>query len=159
MRTCKTCGEEKDESEFYPSKTSKGGIMVRCRKCVYKANYASSKRRKTEMLPEQVVALRKKNSAATRAYYQRHPGKAVEAQRRYFQKNRDREKVKNRLTYAIKAGKVLRAPCFVCGCEEVHGHHADYSQPLQVVWLCNEHHWETHRMAKAIDKAAQSAVN
>lgn len=41
---------------------------------------------------------------------------------------------------AIRAGKVTRMPCAVCGNPKTDGHHEDYSKPLDVVWLCRKHH-------------------
>jgi hypothetical protein len=49
---------------------------------------------------------------------------------------------------AIKSGKLTRLPCEICGNPEVHGHHEDYSKPLDVRWLCPKHHYE-HHQAKA----------
>jgi hypothetical protein len=31
-------------------------------------------------------------------------------------------------------------PCEVCGATKVEKHHPDYSKPLEVRWLCREHH-------------------
>ena len=46
---------------------------------------------------------------------------------------------------AIKSGKLVPQPCKVCGCVDVEAHHPDYSKPIDVVWLCAEHHREIHR--------------
>ena len=44
------------------------------------------------------------------------------------------------MTY-IKRGKVTRGPCAICGTvENIEAHHANYSKPLEVVWLCRGHH-------------------
>ena len=44
---------------------------------------------------------------------------------------------------AVQSGKLVREPCEVCGSEEdVQAHHEDYSKPLDVRWLCPEHHRE-----------------
>lgn len=45
---------------------------------------------------------------------------------------------------AIRDGRLLKQPCEVCGSKEVHAHHRDYSRPLEVMWLCPEHHSEWH---------------
>lgn len=48
------------------------------------------------------------------------------------------------------ASGVLTRPnvCSVCGAQTViEAHHPDYSQPLQVTWLCNPCHTEVHRVA------------
>jgi hypothetical protein len=37
---------------------------------------------------------------------------------------------------AIKEGSLVRGPREVCGTtEKIHGHHDDYSKPLEVRWL------------------------
>lgn len=41
---------------------------------------------------------------------------------------------------AIRAGKITRLPCEVCGSPKTDGHHEDYSKPLSVRWLCRKHH-------------------
>ena len=47
---------------------------------------------------------------------------------------------------AIKNGKLIRGNCEKCGATElIHGHHDDYSKPLEVRWLCPKHHTEHHR--------------
>jgi hypothetical protein len=33
----------------------------------------------------------------------------------------------------------------VCGDPDAHAHHEDYSKPLEVRWLCTQHHNEAHR--------------
>lgn len=45
---------------------------------------------------------------------------------------------------AIKRGKMTRQPCSVCGAEFAEAHHEDYTQPLEVVWLCPTHHRARH---------------
>jgi len=36
--------------------------------------------------------------------------------------------------------------CDICGTEEnIHGHHPDYSKPLDVIWLCKSHHDKLHK--------------
>lgn len=46
---------------------------------------------------------------------------------------------------AIRDGILERKPCEVCGSNErIHAHHDDYSNPLDVKWLCQKHHNERH---------------
>jgi len=47
--------------------------------------------------------------------------------------------------HAIARGRIVRQPCRVCGDVKSHGHHADYSRPYDVDWLCAAHHREEHR--------------
>lgn len=46
---------------------------------------------------------------------------------------------------AVKRGDLQKNPCERCGERKVHGHHTDYSKPLQVIWLCVKHHNEAHK--------------
>jgi hypothetical protein len=60
---------------------------------------------------------------------------------RYPERVNAREKVRK----AIKSGKLVRMPCQHPGCasaEGTHAHHSDYSRPLDVTWLCSQHHKE-----------------
>ena len=59
---------------------------------------------------------------------------------RYPERIRAREK----LSYAVKSGKIQRGVC-ACGDPNTHAHHEDYSKPLEVIWLCRKHHMEIHR--------------
>ena len=54
-----------------------------------------------------------------------------------------KEKTRSKTKEAIKSGKLKRLSCEVCG-KKAECHHIDYSQPLNVRWLCRKHHAETH---------------
>jgi hypothetical protein len=43
----------------------------------------------------------------------------------------------------VKRGKLKKLPCRVCG-KPSEAHHADYSKPLKVDWLCRKHHLTFH---------------
>ena len=40
----------------------------------------------------------------------------------------------------IRRGRIKKLPCEVCGNIEVEVHHENYSNPLQIRWLCKRHH-------------------
>ena len=54
---------------------------------------------------------------------------------------------------AIKRGRLIPKPCEVCGLTGtmkdgrnlIQAHHDDYNKPLDVRWLCQEHHHEWHK--------------
>lgn len=48
---------------------------------------------------------------------------------------------------AVKVGKVEKLPCEYADCREVRveAHHPDYAFPLEVLWLCRNHHLLLHR--------------
>lgn len=51
---------------------------------------------------------------------------------------------------AARNGRLTRQPCEVCAktghvqSGKSHGHHEDYSKPLEVIWLCPLHHKWVH---------------
>lgn len=91
----------------------------------------------TALTPEQ-----KKLRAAEqrRAWYARSGGWQNEKTKR------DPVKVKARqaLRQAVRSSKIARGDCEVCGKPEAHGHHDDYSKPLEVRWFCNDCHATEH---------------
>lgn len=60
------------------------------------------------------------------------------------QENKIKIKCHNDFNRAILNGEIERQPCEKCGVPDAEGHHDDYSKPLDVRWLCDEHHREFH---------------
>lgn len=57
---------------------------------------------------------------------------------------RAKQNVRSIARNAVLRGKLTRQPCEVCGATPVEAHHDDYSQPLNVRWLCPSHHRQHH---------------
>lgn len=71
------------------------------------------------------------------------------------------EKVKARriLNSAVRNGSVTRKPCEVCGSPDTDAHHADYSKPLEVEWLCRPHHSLRHpRRSEKVRRSVQTSA-
>lgn len=88
------------------------------------------------------------------AYYRklRNEEERREYHRQYWHKRKEKpgemEKIsaRRKMNNAITAGKLHLGPCEVCGSTiKIEGHHDDYSKPLEVRWLCHEHHVDEHR--------------
>ncbi len=45
----------------------------------------------------------------------------------------------------LKRGKIKKENYAVCGSEKSQIHHEDYSNPLNIIWLCRKHHLEHHK--------------
>jgi hypothetical protein len=77
------------------------------------------------------------------------PEQIRERRRRYLQKRRKNNPDKSRAwslaNDEVRAGKLAKQPCEVCGATNAHKHHADYSKPLEIRWLCRKHRLELHR--------------
>jgi hypothetical protein len=57
----------------------------------------------------------------------------------------DRYRAQTAVGNALRDGKLVKEPCKRCGAIKVHGHHEDYTKPLDVTWLCAVHHKERHK--------------
>lgn len=72
-------------------------------------------------------------------------GGAAAHNRRWNSANREKYLAHKAVENALKAGKLKRLPCAVCGqSKAVHAHHDDYENRLDVVWLCPRHHKQRH---------------
>ncbi len=75
------------------------------------------------------------------------------AQRAEYNKRRLRTpevQARCQLKEAVRMGKVAKpSACSLCGAEPeprlIHGHHNDYTKPLDVVWCCSVCHGKLHR--------------
>lgn len=92
--------------------------------------------------------------AARRAYSSTAAGakRHAEASQRWSERNPERKRASTAVNAALRRGKLKRLPCLVCGDEKSEGHHPDYSAPLSVVWLCDEHHKAAHRATKEAEE-------
>lgn len=85
--------------------------------------------------------------AKSREYGHSDRGRELQRLRSARRRVTEKEKIGARtaLNNAIRDGRVVRGTCRDCGAPEAHGHHHDYSKPLDVIWLCTEHHIAEHR--------------
>mgnify|MGYP001608542312 CR=1 FL=1 len=132
MKRCRKCGVDKPDTAYCRHPRNKGGLQAYCMPCTnayrkerypYKSNPSRAAWMKT---PEGKATLER----AKVKWDATHP---IEI------------KAQNKVRSAVKAGKLQKLPCEVCGAIKTHGHHDDYSKPLEVRWLCQKHHFELHR--------------
>ena len=60
----------------------------------------------------------------------------------------EKELARRLLREAVAAGVITKLPCATCGIDKSEAHHDDHSKPLEVSWLCRQHHTEVHRPFK-----------
>lgn len=67
----------------------------------------------------------------------------------------ERERVRKSARWKVKqaliSGTLVRQTCW-CG-EVAQAHHEDYDKPLEVVWLCTQHHADRHSELRAMGQA------
>lgn len=69
--------------------------------------------------------------------------KVIANRKKWAERHRTRQITKD----AIKAGKIKREPCEVCGNKKSEAHHHDYSKPFLLSWLCKKHHTLHRRLS------------
>jgi hypothetical protein len=57
---------------------------------------------------------------------------------------RARNKARSYANVYLRRGKLKRQGCEVCG-KKAEMHHDDYAKPLDIRWLCRQHHLEIHQ--------------
>jgi len=133
MKTCSRCGIEKHISEFQKRKASPDGLTASCKKCL--SEYDKSRAN----LPHRVK--NRIDYAAT----ERGIESSGRAKKAWIEKNPTKRKAQHLVNNAIRDKKLFKEPCSVCGSSHrTHAHHDDYSKPLNVRWLCYQHHKDWH---------------
>ena len=152
MKTCSVCLIEKTETEYY-----KG--YAKCKSCHYQIvkKYRLTDKGKAVRQKERRNA---KESGANhvwqKKYDQTKKGKEVkkkyDAKKHQGVEGKARLAAKNAVKYALRVGKLVKEPCFVCGEVNTHGHHVSYEKNmrLSVTWLCETHHNEIHNPIKEL---------
>lgn len=145
-KRCTECGEEKSLDDFHRNRRMKDGHVNQCKEC--------SRPRKRQYNRQNRDVL----NAAHKRYEERNPDyvRRQRKKRKLNQQERYPEKVAARkaLTTAVELGRVAKPDiCERCGGKflptEIHGHHRDYSKPLEVEWLCVDCHTHLHREANS----------
>lgn len=57
----------------------------------------------------------------------------------------DRIKARGLVNKHTERGKLDKQPCCACNAPEAEAHHQDYSKPLDITWLCKQHHEQLHK--------------
>ena len=64
--------------------------------------------------------------------------------RQYYKKNAAIKKVQRQAYLALKRGVLKKQDCIICGNPKSEMHHENYDRPLEVIWLCPQHHRRRH---------------
>lgn len=137
-KACSVCGKAKTADGFQKRLASHDGLTAACKECLHE--------RDRKRYPKEA----ERRGLWYKLYSTGHGrAEAVAARARWDARNADKKAARGILARALKAGRIKRQPCEVCGSDErIHGHHDDYALPLQVKWLCAAHHRLLHKTAK-----------
>jgi len=143
MKRCNVCGENKLLNEFYNNTTTRDGLRYDCKDCnkIARAIYVKNNLEKCRASVRKSIRKRLKNDMD----YREATNKRLRGMGQKWKKhNPDKVAIQRKLQRAVKNGDIERLPCEICGELESHGHHEDYSKPLDVNWLCRSHHVKVH---------------
>ena len=129
MKKCIKCGVKKELSEFYKHKQMADGHLNKCKSC--------SKKDSTKNRNKNIDRIRE---------YDRDRGNRQNKEylKEFRSKFPNKYKAHNMVNNAIRDNKLFKKPCEICGSEDVHGHHDNYHEPLNIRWLCPVHHSQWH---------------
>ena len=153
MKMCFKCLCEKPLDAFYKHAAMKDGRLGKCKDCT--KNYVN--RHRQENLEAVRAYDRMRGSmphrvAARKDYAKTPEGKRAHARALKVSAARFPDRAEARIQFgnAVRDGRVIPWP--VCAvpecCGKPHGHHPDYSRPLDVVWLCDKHHKGAHALVR-----------
>lgn len=131
MKVCFKCNVQKPLSDFYKHPAMADGHLGKCKVCA----------KKDVHVHRHESPSREKILAYDRARSGRQTLKDLQDYRAKYPKKYKAHSIVN---YAIKSKKLFSEPCEICGKEKTHAHHDDYDKPLNVRWLCAEHHQQWH---------------
>ena len=143
MRECFACKEQKALAEFKKDSSRPSGHAYICKPC--------DRQKRMDAYYKNVERDREKH----REYYAAHKTEWQIKTIAYRERNVGKYRAGLAVRNALKAGRLKKLPCQVCGDVRSHGHHPNYSEPLSVVWLCAKHHMERHRQAARQPSAEQ----
>lgn len=133
MKKCFKCKRIKPRARFYKHPMMGDGHLGKCIAC---AKFDVRKNR----------ALRRPQYAAydaARGQTSERKAQKLEHDKRHRAKNPIKARARNAVSNAVRDGRLIKTPCVHCGAtENIHGHHGDYSKPLDVVWCCPRCHCE-----------------
>jgi hypothetical protein len=162
QKECTVCKQEKPLEEFAKSKTGKFGHDAQCKKCRYqktgKRYYLENKEKCHANASKWAKENRISINERVRKDYNVNPGKYLgrnkgnreniqEQNRKYREKHREKINAQNVLRDHVKRGNIIKpSSCSICNSTHwIEAHHADYTKPLEVVWVCKKCHVAIHK--------------
>jgi hypothetical protein len=146
MKVCNCCNKEKNLKDFYKR-------YAKCKSCCsevkkkYRASEKGKELRKREAINARITG---KQQARQKRYEQTEKGKLqqkkYDAKRYEGVEGKAKLAAKNAVKYALKVGKLVKQPCWICGESMSEAHHSSYAKDMRlaVTWLCSAHHNEIH---------------
>lgn len=138
MKRCFKCGLALALDEFYRHPDMADGLLGKCKRCTRADVSSNYRKRKPQYASYEMRRSASPSRKAAKAEYQK----------RHRAKHPEKNRARQRVAYALRAGLLQRQPCERCGSVKSQAHHPDHSRPLDVQWLCVVHHREAERQER-----------
>ena len=161
---CNDCKQTLPLDRFY--EWDNGKISASCKECTcaqvrkYRSKNEASVRER-DRRRSKTTARKESVRTSEKRRRQENPEKYKEQTYTYrirsHQKFPEKYTAHNILNAAVRDKKLTKQPCEVCGStHRIHGHHDDYSKPLDVRWLCAKHHAQRHEELRQLAARSRS---
>ena len=156
-KICFKCKREKSLKEFYKHNQMADGHLNKCKQCTKSdaTNHRWNNIEKVRQYDRNRGNLSHRITAR-QTYQKTQRGIAALNRGRlaYIKRNPEKDAAATILNNRIRDGKIIKPKiCSHCGkTERIHGHHEDYSKPLDVEWLCSKCHKQKHKKIRAVRK-------
>lgn len=130
---CSKCGIDKPEDDFGWSNIKLGKRQDICRACFSLYNKQRYQEKKEKI------------KADVKKYREENPEKVFQMRLAKALAEPSHKRAYKVVESALKAGVLVNPQkCSICGCEppehRIEAHHADYTKPLDVIWVCTPCH-------------------
>ena len=129
---CRRVGERKSWNKYSAKNRER-------RRLYYRQYYAENG---PEIIAKQLIRMARTDQTIARRIYK------IRSNQKYPERERARQKV----YMAVRAGLLIPQLCEKCGARKVEAHHEDYSKPLDVNWLCTKHHAAADKARRTREK-------
>lgn len=142
-KRCSVCFEMKTMEQYQVRRASKDGRTAACRLCLSIRDARRVDQPKRVAKRKEIAQKRRLSPELT----------AIEnrCKHEWIEKNRIKRSAHIAVDNAVR-DRILIKPdnCERCGVNDsLHGHHEDYTKPLDVIWLCRSCHGKRHREINA----------
>jgi hypothetical protein len=117
VKKCRLCLQVLPIANYCKMARTLDGLETRCREC---------------------------NKARVRAIRDKTPGYNTKHSRNFKERHPEKRAAHLAVARALRAGTLTKQPCLICGNIKAESHHDDYTKPLDVIWLCRQHHAAHH---------------
>lgn len=137
IKQCTRCRFWRSARDFSRSARAADGLNHLCRPC---AQAEAARHRSTDEF-----------KARRRLYEAENRDKKARHRRKWERDHRLERAAHGAVLRAVRAKKLERRACEVCGAAPAHGHHDSYARGkrLAVRWLCSKHHRAQHGAGEA----------